>query len=262
MNMRIITFSFFFIVSLLSVVPSLFAFEQADIPQRSILVTPVNVAANTGREFTVDVVAFPFVAGFPDRSFQLVNNFKITVKFVPSILRFVRAEERIPFNLNIDEGTGTLVIEGLGKDMYANTYAFEKTPLVRLYFVPLKTSDSTPIVLENFYAINNKGPNGADAQLIDTYQQGIVRVSEGGACVPDCAGKTCGSDGCGGVCGICSQGQFCDSDGTCESFTCTDSDGGKNYNVLGTVSFSGLNYTDYCNTTIILNEYSCTFLLD
>ncbi len=75
-------------------------------------------------------------------------------------------------------------------------------------------------------------------------------------CIPNCEGKTCGSDGCGGVCGTCQTGQFCEA-GSCKSFSCTDSDGGKNYNVAGTVLFNGQNYTDFCNSTRILNEYSC-----
>jgi hypothetical protein len=43
------------------------------------------------------------------------------------------------------------------------------------------------------------------------------------ACQPDCAGKTCGPDGCGGSCGVCvaplfcqeSAGQCVDDDGSC-----------------------------------------------
>lgn len=33
-------------------------------------------------------------------------------------------------------------------------------------------------------------------------------------CTPDCAGKNCGSDGCGGLCGVCGLGTACD-EGTC-----------------------------------------------
>lgn len=46
------------------------------------------------------------------------------------------------------------------------------------------------------------------------------------ACVPQCDGKECGDDGCGGDCGYCSlPGQnFCNAAGTCEACTadCTD----------------------------------------
>lgn len=41
-------------------------------------------------------------------------------------------------------------------------------------------------------------------------------------CTPNCAGRSCGPDGCGGVCGTCSGGQTC-SDGVCRSTTCTPS---------------------------------------
>ncbi len=33
-------------------------------------------------------------------------------------------------------------------------------------------------------------------------------------CVPDCEGRTCGDDGCNGVCGNCPEGQIC-TDGAC-----------------------------------------------
>jgi hypothetical protein len=39
-------------------------------------------------------------------------------------------------------------------------------------------------------------------------------LANGGCCVPDCAGKECGSDGCGESCGTCTGGQTCQS-GTC-----------------------------------------------
>ena len=35
-------------------------------------------------------------------------------------------------------------------------------------------------------------------------------------CVPNCAGRECGDDGCGNVCGMCLPGVSCLADGTCE----------------------------------------------
>jgi hypothetical protein len=35
------------------------------------------------------------------------------------------------------------------------------------------------------------------------------------ACVPNCAGKQCGDDGCGGVCGTCPPGYYCGHTGQC-----------------------------------------------
>jgi hypothetical protein len=34
-------------------------------------------------------------------------------------------------------------------------------------------------------------------------------------CEPDCSGRSCGTDGCGGLCGTCSDGQECTPDGQC-----------------------------------------------
>ncbi len=39
-------------------------------------------------------------------------------------------------------------------------------------------------------------------------------------CTPECSGKSCGTDGCGGVCGICGPGLACSEDFTCVSSGC------------------------------------------
>jgi hypothetical protein len=58
------------------------------------------------------------------------------------------------------------------------------------------------------------------------------------ACVPECTGKTCGADGCGGFCGLCADGKACDGGAcvdpcgakplACKSATCgSDGCGGQ-----------------------------------
>ena len=39
--------------------------------------------------------------------------------------------------------------------------------------------------------------------------------SGGCVCVPDCTGRECGDDGCGGTCGECPAGRECGADGRC-----------------------------------------------
>ena len=60
-------------------------------------------------------------------------------------------------------------------------------------------------------------------------------VGDEGGCTPDCAGKTCGEDGCGGSCGACSAGQVCNGDGQCGALSeCTDTCAGLGW-TCGTV---------------------------
>jgi hypothetical protein len=49
-------------------------------------------------------------------------------------------------------------------------------------------------------------------EMAASYQDILERVIilEGG-CVPDCEGKECGDDGCGGSCGACETGYYCDN---------------------------------------------------
>lgn len=41
-----------------------------------------------------------------------------------------------------------------------------------------------------------------------------------GQSLPLCAGRVCGTDGCGGVCGACTGGTLCDDTGRCQPVTC------------------------------------------
>jgi len=47
------------------------------------------------------------------------------------------------------------------------------------------------------------GGNGNDSRMETLHENDITR------CIPECDGKACGSDGCGGVCGICSADKVC-----------------------------------------------------
>lgn len=40
------------------------------------------------------------------------------------------------------------------------------------------------------------------------------------SCIPSCAAKECGGDGCGGICGTCGPGLSCSNEGTCVSSFC------------------------------------------
>jgi len=46
---------------------------------------------------------------------------------------------------------------------------------------------------------------------------GDWRWTPGDCCTPNCSGRECGSDGCGGSCGSCSGSETCNSSGRCES---------------------------------------------
>ena len=50
---------------------------------------------------------------------------------------------------------------------------------------------------------------------------------QSGPCMPDCEGKVCGADGCGGSCGSCPESQFCTDAGLCEQGACTSDCEGK-----------------------------------
>lgn len=54
----------------------------------------------------------------------------------------------------------------------------------------------------------------AHEELAEDYEDLLARILALEGCVPDCEGKECGDDGCGGSCGQCEMGYYCD-DGIC-----------------------------------------------
>jgi hypothetical protein len=91
-------------------------------------------------------------------------------------------------------------------------------------------------------------------------------------CTPNCAGKYCGSDGCGGSCGTCSAGYVCISDRYCAGESpseppveslCVDTDSGFSIFSSGTAFGKSPNgqdkvIKDYCKTSRILVEGYCS----
>jgi len=54
------------------------------------------------------------------------------------------------------------------------------------------------------------------------YPEFPLSCDGGEVCLPDCAGKDCGIDGCGGTCGKCDGGAECSDAGICEVPPCDD----------------------------------------
>ncbi|MCB9728598.1 MAG: hypothetical protein H6744_21525 [Deltaproteobacteria bacterium] len=67
---------------------------------------------------------------------------------------------------------------------------------------------------------------GEDAELTpDVTTPPDVKVETDVACVPDCNGRVCGPDGCGGLCGFCTHPQVCNEFGQCVAICVTKCDG-------------------------------------
>jgi hypothetical protein len=50
---------------------------------------------------------------------------------------------------------------------------------------------------------------------VDRHTDWIAEYVDEPACTPQCQGKSCGPDGCGGICGTCSDDSTCSLDGQC-----------------------------------------------
>jgi|GEM_PF-935412 len=77
----------------------------------------------------------------------------------------------------------------------------------------------------------------------------ITGSCEPEACVPDCSGKVCGDDGCGGICGGCAADEECNA-GQCVPGTCVPQCDGKTCGPDGCSGSCGeCPAGDFCNAT-------------
>lgn len=72
----------------------------------------------------------------------------------------------------------------------------------------------TYYLLADGYNANEVGPFTLDVRFV-------------AGCVPNCDGRFCGEDGCGGTCGTCSEGLVCNGAGRCGSPTCVPQCNGR-----------------------------------
>ena len=59
--------------------------------------------------------------------------------------------------------------------------------------------------------------------VADDLAEDLAQDAGSDICVPQCTGKDCGDNGCGGTCGECPEGEICDGQGQC-AFHCSGSD--------------------------------------
>jgi hypothetical protein len=56
-----------------------------------------------------------------------------------------------------------------------------------------------------------------DGQSQASNDAGVLTFDAEVPCIPECEGKQCGDDDCGGVCGECGQDEYCDDEGQCQT---------------------------------------------
>lgn len=85
------------------------------------------------------------------------------------------------------------------------------------------------------YEFLNWDDDYVGSHRIDTNVQDDIYVSAHFKCIPDCLGKECGDDGCGGVCGPCSGNTRCSANiciDSCEGQTNMSDIDGNNYRLV------------------------------
>ena len=103
------------------------------------------------------------------------------------------------------------------------------------------------------------GPDGCGGTCGTCGGVGQVCNGAGTCCVPDCSGKACGSDGCGGTCGTCAAGRYCNAGQQCAACSCGDRDCGQDQCATACGANSGsCPANEYCDATQHCQTCSCT----
>jgi len=110
----------------------------------------------------------------------------------------------IILNRNLKESINTdISVLGMNSFKY---YAY-------LLDAPALNSKKSEIKLTNI--VDNKSTEGMISINIPSTSVIFLEIEGESICTPNCDGKSCGDDGCGGSCGSCSEGYTCVSKGVC-----------------------------------------------
>jgi len=124
---------------------------------------------------------------------------------------------------SVDETNGIIRLSGIsqvggipynGSGVFATItfkgHAQTSATAVQFNYQPGRTDDNTNIM-----------QTGTNQEILGSVSDGSYAVSVTG-CTPNCTGKACGDNGCGGSCGTCQSGS------TCQGSTCVISGGTTN----------------------------------
>ena len=89
----------------------------------------------------------------------------------------------------------------------ACTVVLDCDPNTGCLFMELSCDDGNPCTEDSCHPATGCVHEGLDDQS-PCWEQGIC-VNGQCVCIPDCDGKECGGDGCGGACGVCAEGDAC-----------------------------------------------------
>jgi hypothetical protein len=142
------------------------------------------------------------------------------------------AGENRTFNLTYDISnnisnvqTGNLELSwislvGEGYDANLTFHGNDSTRINIIDVVNMRDSSSASVVMSgynaSYFTINLFSYPEEDEEDEDEGGDGGDGGNGGGGCTPNCLGKVCGSDGCGGSCGTCDVGENCE-EGKCVS---------------------------------------------
>lgn len=233
--MRILTIILMIILLLsFSVAAELSGFSQkesyfADVNKMGL--HPSNGVVENGKEFTIEVIAYPQNSLAPDNEdMNRFSRFEFEIEFDSQMLEFISSEvaQKADYGIAVPGKLDplTLIVEpenGKAVLTYQQEYIgfpaplrAVQTALVELTFLPLQGGDTEIVLQEGYIYSPGRGENAISTANLGNLHLTISGIAaptsqrRGSECIPDCKNKECGSDGCGGSCEECEEGTACE----------------------------------------------------
>ena len=115
--------------------------------------------------------------------------------------------------------SSSTLVDTMVKEHSGSTYLFavgmENVSTSATFTIPGIATGVVDVLGENRQISIN---NNQFQDNFDAYGVHLYNISEG-VCTPDCAGRECGDDGCGGSCGSCTGNEVCNASGQCNALT-------------------------------------------
>ncbi|MFH1439937.1 MAG: LapA family protein [Candidatus Woesearchaeota archaeon] len=133
-----------------------------------------------GKEFTVEVLAYPFLETAVNQKGVVFNNFYIEIYYDPNYITYQDTNVMIDgFRYTLDEITGIIRIDSIGINPFDNSFGSEPLKFLEIKFLGRRSIDNTEVNINKFKIVNSYNM-GKGAEVIKELRSAKFTVLETG----------------------------------------------------------------------------------
>jgi hypothetical protein len=239
--------------------------EVSSLTRQQAALNPFQGTVKRGNEIKLEIIAFPFLNVIAGETVKLPH-YEFELSYDPNHFDHVLTTNLVD-GLEVEEnnaGFGVIKFRAV-KNVMA-WFENKPTRFAEVTLLPKTVTSESEIKITEFFVPHTFtfGTDGVLLPMITKFQSGkyqiVDTVPPGGGCRGSCTGKSCGTDGCGRVCGTCEDGQECRA-GQCACVPdCTgracgnDGCGGSCGTCVAGVKCDEVGTNSYCGVPAVVEE--------